>query len=153
VDAADVTPGVPPSTDDAIVLPVSSVPSSSDITTPRILTSVKGKNPTKRKLADDSHSVILAKKSASLNSSSSNTSVSRDLGRGDTSSSTSLPMDSAAKIHRYNNKDQPLAFLVHVQSTQDSDSSHPLHISRVLSQIFPRNILEIKKVGRNKVQV
>jgi len=131
---------------------VSSVPSSLDITTPQILTSVKGKNPTKRELADDSHSAILAKKSASSDSSSSNTSVSRDLGRGDISSSTSFPMDSAARIHRYNIKDQPL-FLVHVQSTQDSGSSYPLHISRVLSQIFPRDILEIKKVGRNKVQV
>jgi len=43
--------------------------------------------------------------------------------------------------------------VVLVQSTQNSGSSHPLHISRILSQIFPRDILEIKKVGRNKMQV
>jgi len=28
---------------------------------------------------------------------------------------------------------------------------HPLHISRVLSQVSPREILEIKKLGRDKV--
>jgi len=115
VDAADATPGVPPSADDAIVLPVSSLSSSSGITTPRFLTSVKGKNSTKRELADDSHSAILAKKSASTDFSSSNTSISRDPGRGDTSSSTSLPIDSTARTYRYNNKNQsPFVVQVYV---------------------------------------
>jgi len=43
--------------------------------------------------------------------------------------------------------------VVQVQSTQESALSHPHHISRVISQIFPRDILEIKKIGRNKVLV
>jgi len=36
---------------------------------------------------------------------------------------------------------------------QDSDSSslHPLHISRTLSQIYSRGVLEIKKIGRNMI--
>jgi len=67
--------------------------------------------------------------------------------------SSSLPVPSTASAvasHRYNSKDQP-PFVVQVQSTKDS--SHPLHISRVVSQIFPREILEIKKIGRSKVLV
>jgi len=44
-------------------------------------------------------------------------------------------------------------FVVQVQSTQESGLSHPLHVSHVISQIFPQDILEIKKVGRSKVLV
>jgi len=33
----------------------------------------------------------------------------------------------------------------------NSSSLHPLHISRTLSQIYPRGVLEIRKIGRNKV--
>jgi len=33
----------------------------------------------------------------------------------------------------------------------DSISLHPLHISRTLSQIYPRGVLEIRKIGRNKI--
>jgi len=73
----------------------------------------------------------------------------------DSSSSSpppSLAAASSVAFHRYNSKDQP-PFVVQVQSTQKTALSHPLHISRVISQIFPRDILEIKKVGRNKVLV
>jgi len=35
----------------------------------------------------------------------------------------------------------------------ESSIIHPLHISKTISQILPRDILEIKKVGRGKVQV
>jgi len=51
--------------------------------------------------------------------------------------------------HRYN---QP-PYIVNPGTTQDTALPHTLHISRVLSQIFPRDILEIKKVGRGKVLV
>jgi len=62
VDDAVATPGIPPSADDAIVLPVS-MSSSQGITTPCISTSsLKGKNSTKRELVDDSHPAILVKK-------------------------------------------------------------------------------------------
>jgi len=53
---------------------------------------------------------------------------------------------------RYNNKDRP-PFLVQVQSTLESSPPHPLHISRILSQILPRDILEIRKLGLGKVIV
>jgi len=51
-----------------------------------------------------------------------------------------------ASSFRYCSRDKP-PFIVHVQPVQESDSTtlHPLHISRILSQIFPRGILEIKK--------
>jgi len=107
VDAADATSEVPPSADDAIVSSVTSLSSSPCITTPRVSISyVKNKNPSKRELVDDSHFAFLAKKPASTDSASSNNSIPRDSGRGNTSSSFSLPMDS--RSYRYNNKDQPL---------------------------------------------
>jgi len=42
---------------------------------------------------------------------------------------------------------------VQVQPIHDSDSInlHPLHISRILSQIYPRGVLEIKKTERNRI--
>jgi len=54
--------------------------------------------------------------------------------------------------YRYCNKDKP-PYIVQVQPIQDSDSNslHPLHISRTLSQIYPRGVLEIRKSGGNKV--
>jgi len=111
VDDAVVTSGIPPSADDAIALPVS-LSSSQGITTPCISTSsLKGKNSTKRELLDDSHSAILVKKPASMESSSPNTSVARDHVKGDTSAVSSLPREPMARTYRYNNKDQ-LPFVV-----------------------------------------
>jgi len=34
-----------------------------------------------------------------------------------------------------------------------SSSLHPLHMSRVISQIFPRDIVEIRKTGRSRIIV
>jgi len=53
---------------------------------------------------------------------------------------------------RYSNKDKP-PFIVQVQPIQESDSTnlHPLHISRILSQIYPKGVLEIKKTDRNRI--
>jgi len=33
----------------------------------------------------------------------------------------------------------------------DSTSFHPLHISRTLSQIYPSEVLEIRKIRRNRI--
>jgi len=59
---------------------------------------------------------------------------------------------SLASTFRYCRRDKP-PFIVQVQPIQESDLTnlHPLHISRILSQIFPRGILEIRKNGRNKI--
>jgi len=55
-------------------------------------------------------------------------------------------------VFRYSSRDKP-SFIVQVQPIQESDliNLHSLHISRILSQIFPRGILEIKKIGRNRI--
>jgi len=67
--------------------------------------------------------------------------------------STALPNVSAYTVsYRYHNKDKP-SFIIKVQSTLDSSPPHLLHISRTLSQISPRKILEVKKIGRGKVLV
>jgi len=57
-----------------------------------------------------------------------------------------------ASVFRYSSRDKP-PFIVQVQPIQESDliNLHSLHISRILSQIFPRGILEIKKTGRNRI--
>jgi len=70
----------------------------------------------------------------------------------DVSSQPDEIVPSFASVFRYCSRDKP-PFIVHVQPIQESDSTnlHPLHISRTLSQIFPRGILEIKKNGRNKI--
>jgi len=62
------------------------------------------------------------------------------------------PVDNYASTYRYCNKNKP-PYIIQVQPIQDSDSSslHPLHISRTLSQIYPRGVLEIRKSGRNKI--
>jgi len=53
---------------------------------------------------------------------------------------------------KYNNNDRP-PFIIQVQPVDDADvtSFHPLHISRILSQISPRDIVEIRKTGRSRV--
>jgi len=55
-------------------------------------------------------------------------------------------------VFKYSNKDKP-PYTVQVQPMDDADSTlmHSLHISRLLSQIFPRNIVEIHKIGRSNV--
>jgi len=54
--------------------------------------------------------------------------------------------------YRYHSRDKP-PFAIQVQPLQDSDPStfHPLHISRILSQICSRGVLEVRKADRNKV--
>jgi len=55
---------------------------------------------------------------------------------------------------KYNNSNRPL-FIVQVQPVDNSEliSLHPLHISRILSQIFPRDIVKIRKTSRSRVIV
>jgi len=62
------------------------------------------------------------------------------------------PAPNAILMFRYHSRDRP-PFVVQVQSLQESDSTnlHPLHISRILSQIYPKDMLEIKKIGRNRI--
>jgi len=62
------------------------------------------------------------------------------------------PSADYATAFRYCGKDKP-PYIVQIQSVQDSDSTslHPLHISRIVSQASPRNILEIRKIGRNRI--
>jgi len=60
----------------------------------------------------------------------------------------------SAVSYKYSNKDrQP--FAVQVQPVDDAGSSslHPLHMSRVISQIFSRDVVEIRKTGRSKIMV
>jgi len=146
-DTPNAPPGVPPSADDAVAAMVS-LSSRPCITARDSIVSVNVKNANKREL-DDSRSTSSVKKPASIDPMSSNNPP--ESGQGGT---LLFPLPSAAPTvvsHRYS-KDQP-PFVVQVQSTQESGTSHPLHISRVIPQIFPRNILEIKKAGRNKILV
>jgi len=151
-DISDAISGVPPSADDAIL---SSNPLSprSHTTTPRVLTAApKIKSHGKRESADDPRLVISAKKPASSDPINPNNMSGSN--QGGTSPSSLPSVVSSAITHRYSNKDQP-PFIVQVQAvqTQDSGSLHPLHISRIISQTFPRDILEIRKAGRSKVLV
>jgi len=70
----------------------------------------------------------------------------------DNSSQPDKSVPNLTSIFRYCRRDKP-PFIVQVQPIQETDLSnlHPLHISRIISQIFPRGILEIKKNGRNKI--
>lgn len=55
-------------------------------------------------------------------------------------------------FHKYNKESNP-PYIVHVQHMESdkNGSLHPLHISRILTQIMPRDIMEIKKIGRTLV--
>jgi len=55
-----------------------------------------------------------------------------------------------AQGFKYGSKDPP--YIVQVQSLDELSPIHPLHISKIVSQILPRDVLEIKKIGRGKVQ-
>jgi len=148
-DTPNAPQGVPPSADDAVATMIS-LSSRPCITARDSIVSVNAKNANKRELVEDSRSTSSVKKPASIDPISSNNPP--ESGQGGTLLSP-LPFAAPTVVsHRYNSKDQP-PFVVQVQSTQESGTSHPLHISRVISQIFPRDILEIKKAGRNKVLV
>jgi len=142
---------LPPQANDVTPSSISSSPCT-HVITPRVsIVAAKNKNPGKREIAYDPLSVNSAKKSVSSDPvKSSNTPGSV---QGGASLSFSLPSAvPSVATHRYSNKDQS-SFIVQVQSTQDSGLSHPLHISRIISQTFPRDILEIRKAGRSKVLV
>jgi len=55
--------------------------------------------------------------------------------------------------YKYSNKDRPP--FVQVQPVDDARSSslHPLHMNRDISQIFPRDVVEIRKTGRSKITI
>jgi len=69
----------------------------------------------------------------------------------DNSSQPDKTAPNLTSVFRYCRRDKP-PFIVQVQPIQESDSTnlHPLHISRIISQIFPRGILEIKKMDEIK---
>jgi len=149
-DIPNAIPGVPTTADDAIVAAIPLSPRSSLSMRNSNIPVKSKKKDSKRELIDDSRSAAPAKKSASVVPAPlNNPPVS---GQASVSSSPLSSTALTAVSYRYNSKDQPL-FVVQVQSTKESESSHPLHISRVVSQIFPREILEIRKIGRSKVLV
>jgi len=67
-------------------------------------------------------------------------------------STSAAGMSVYAQDFKYGSKDPP-PYTVQVQSLDESSSIHLLHISKIVSQILPRDILEIKKIGRGKVHV
>jgi len=70
------------------------------------------------------------------------------------SSNATLDKRGSHVSYKYSNKDRP-SFAVQVQPVDDAGSSslHPLHMSRVISQIFLRDVVEIRKTGRSKITV
>jgi len=56
--------------------------------------------------------------------------------------------------YKYNNKDRP-PFIMQVQPEDETEISslHPLHMSRIISQISPHDIVEIRKTGRSRIVV
>jgi len=159
----DASSRIPPSVEDAITPPTVPLSSRSDIeavNNSEILISKK-KNPSKRESTDISSLASSAKKSSSASLADpksvrieSVSDANRVNQKSEEASSPPLSATSASisPIHRYNSKDLP-PFIVQVQSIQESAFSHPLHISRTLSNILPRGILEIRKSGRGKVLV
>jgi len=137
---------------------LSSCPSIDTANDTEILISKK-KNSGKRESTDISSLASSVKKpsSASLADLKSNRIESVSDANRANQQPVSLPPLSATSasispVHRYNSKDLP-PFIAQVQSIQESAFSHPLHISRTLSNILPRGILEIRKSGRGKVLV
>jgi len=122
--------------------------------TPRV-SKTKGdnkKSSTKRVIMTVSPSASASKKSLSI---ASNTSVNlpvQDSPHPDLPTPALSNTLSSSLSLRYNNKDRP-PYVVQVQSTLESSPPHPFHISRTLSQIYPREILEIRKLGLGKVLV
>jgi len=59
----------------------------------------------------------------------------------------------ATHCSAYRSSSTALFLTVQVQPVDDADSTflHPLHMSRLISQISPRNIVEIRKTGRSRV--
>jgi len=156
------SPGIPPTEEVAITPPrslLSSRPSVDAANDPVIPKPIKKSS--KRESIDIPPLASTAKKSSptplveSNNISNPNNSESNNnratLKPASLSSSSTTPT-SIPPTYRYNSKDHS-PFIVQVQSTQESAYSHPLHISRMLSSILPRGILEIRKSGRNKVMV
>jgi len=156
----DIPSGIPPLTGDAICLPASRLSSrpgfvssnNPDIPIPK-------KNPSKRVSTDIPPLASTSKKPSPLvevqASSSNPPSETNRIEHSTTSTSSLSPSAASVTIsasHRYNSRDLP-PFIVQVQSTQESAHSHPLHISRTISTILPRGILEIRKSGRGKVLV
>jgi len=100
----------------------------------------------------DSSSVSASKKSSSTASKTSDISTAQDPLQPDLTLPAPLNASPSLSSLRYTNKDR-LPYVIQVQLTLESTSPHPLHISRILSQIFPREILEIRKLGFGKVLV
>jgi len=149
LDSEDIATGVPPPADDAITI-ASSPSTDACITTPSAHETMRvNKASTKRAITTDSPSTSLLKKPSP--SSSSDKSSTRDSSCIDSASAVPPPPNTSSSL-RYNNKDKP-PFIVQVQSTLESSPPHPFHISRILSQALPREILEIRKLGPGRVLV
>jgi len=154
VDMVDAAAGVPlASTEISPTLPTPL--SNSTETQFTVVKSKNRKSTGKHECSDDTNASV--KKSLSVLSNTSDPAQ-----PAVTDSSTSLrsnpsaPSTSAAGMPVYAQgfkygKDPP-PYIVQVQSLDESSSIHSLHISKIVSQILPRDVLEIKKIGRGKVQ-
>jgi len=160
-ESDDPVPGIPPLTDDATdtVIASSSLSERSGITTPRV-SKTKGDNRksfTKRVITTVSPSASASKRPSSTTLNIPVNPPVQDPSHPDPPTNaylTSTPSNTSPSLLtlRYNNKDRP-PYVVQVQSTLESSPPHPFHISKTLSQIYPREILEIRKLGLGKVLV
>jgi len=152
----DSAQGAPPSADDAIdtAIASSSLSARSSITTPRVSETMGNnrKSSSKRVITTVSPSASASKKPSPATSKTSINSLAQDSLHSDPSASASSNVSLSSLSLRYNNKDRP-PYVVQVQSTVESSPPHPFYISRILSQIYPREILEIRKLGLGKVLV
>jgi len=117
-----------------------------------------GRSAAKRESADNTNNIAAKKHSSSSSSmdrpSGGSSFLDPSVASREDPPASSSPSGASAFIqaYRYSNRESP-PYIVQVQSSSDSLFPHPLHISRTLSQIFPREITEVKKVGKGKVHV
>jgi len=141
---SDATTGIPPTRSDNVVPCVSRDPITSEGGTlkPERKRVGGGDNPSDKSTA----------KRISVRKSSDAIASSHDATPATVSPTASSSMYSTALTFKYNSSDRP-PFILQVQPVEDSEiaSLHPLHMSRILSQISPRDIVEIRKTGRSRI--
>jgi len=138
IELDDALSGVPPCSEDAIVTTCAQL-SSRPGTAVSCDKAFSKKNPSKRELSDATSPSVSAKKPSPTSSveskSSSNTASAKNANQYD-NTLAATKTNSVLPSYRYNSKDLP-PYIVQVQSIQESDYSHPLHISRTISNILP----------------
>jgi len=92
-----------------------------------------------------------SKKPSSIASKTSSRPSTQDFSQPVSLSFVPLSASLSSSSLRYN-KDKP-PYIVQVQSILESSPPHSLHINRILSQILPCEILEIRNLGLGKVLV